>query len=183
MAEESLQELKKRLDEMEKRLQATEDIEQIKQLHRQYENYHTFGYDWGRLSCYAKDAILEYGGHQWKGIEAIAEHMRLNKTEEPFPPFQDVETPRPDGHFAVHPIITVEGNKARGTWMMYEMHSHPRTYQSLFWIQGLYDCEYVKENGQWKFSHLKWWDRIHPQGTPPWDTQMGEIPPGFPGME
>ena len=23
------------------------------------------------------------------------------------------------------------------------------------WIQGRYDCEYVKENGKWKFSVLK----------------------------
>jgi len=154
---------------MEKRLKVTEDIEQIKQLHRRYENYHTFGDEWGRLSCYAENAILEYGGMQYKGKKAIAEHMRLTGKPEPW---VDKENPLPAGHFVIHPLITVDGDRAKGTWLMYEMQSHARTYQSLFWVQGLYDCDYVRENGEWKFSYHRWRPRISPPGTPPWETPL-----------
>jgi len=164
MTEENLSELLNRINKMEQRLSVLEEIEEIKKLHRKYENYHTFGDDWGRLSCYSEDAVLEVEGTIYKGKTAIAEHMRL--TGEPVP-FVDKKEPLPDGHFAVHPIIEIEGNKAKGSWLMYEMHSHPRTYQSLFWIQGVYDYEYVKENGTWKFSYMKWRPRIHTPGTPP----------------
>ena len=173
MAEEGLQELKELVKKLEARVKIAEDIEQIKQLHRKYENFHTFGDDYGRLSCYSRDAVLEYSGKQYKGIEAIARHMRLSLDETP-PPFVDPEKPRPDGHFAIHPLITVDGDKAKGNWLMYEMHSHPRAYQSLFWIQGVYNCEYIREDGEWKFSYLNWKDRIHPVGRPPWDTQQHE---------
>ncbi len=41
-----------------------------------------------------------------------------------------------------------------------KMHCYPRTGQSPFWVQGFNTMEYVKENGEWKISHMNWEERI-----------------------
>jgi len=165
MAAETVEELTQRVNEMEKRLKVYEDIELIKQLHIRYVNAHTFGNARDELECYTEDCVFDVGMEPLKGKKAIAEFMK--QTELP-----ESAEPIPDGAFVVHPLITVDGDRAKGNWLHYDMHSHPRTYQSLFWIQGIYDCEYERENGQWKISLMKWRDRIHPPGKPPWDTTI-----------
>lgn len=174
MTEESLQVLTQRLNEMEKRLKVSEDIEQIKQLHMRYQNAHTFHNAQDELDCWAEDCTFVGGDGEEipiKGKEAIAKTIKQTES-----PWKESAEPIPDGAFVVHPLITVDGDKANGNWLMYDMHSHPRTYQSLFWIQGIYNCEYVRENGEWKISYLRWRPRIHPPGRPPWDTPLGAIP-------
>jgi len=48
------------------------------------------------------------------------------------------------------------------------MYCYPRTGQSLFWVQGFYNMEYVRENGKWKISYMNWTERMGlPGGGPP----------------
>ena len=56
-----------------------------------------------------------------------------------------------DGHMAVQPDITVSGDTARGTWLIYMIFSKP----TIQWVQGKNECEYIKVNGEWKISKLK----------------------------
>jgi hypothetical protein len=56
------------------------------------------------------------------------------------------------GHFTGQGVISVEGDRAKGHWMFYRFLPPPLPER---WIQGRYDCEYVKEDGQWKFSFMK----------------------------
>jgi hypothetical protein len=72
-----------------------------------------------------------------------------------------------EGIFAVHPLISVDGDRAKGNWLMYMMYADHRTWQSRYWIQGIYDAEYVKLKGEWFFSHLQWRPRLEPPGIPP----------------
>jgi hypothetical protein len=58
---------------------------------------------------------------------------------------------RYDAHLAIEPDITVDGNTAKGTWLIYMLFSRP----TVQWVQGVNECEYRKENGQWKISKLK----------------------------
>lgn len=37
---------------------------------------------------------------------------------------------------------------------------YPRTGQSMFWIQSLFQPEYVRENGSWKFSAVRCQERL-----------------------
>jgi hypothetical protein len=40
--------------------------------------------------------------------------------------------------------------------------------QSLFWVQGFYDMDYVRENGRWKIKVMRWTERLGlPGGGPP----------------
>jgi SnoaL-like domain len=62
----------------------------------------------------------------------------------------------------------VNGDRAKGKWLLYMMYCYPRTGQSLFWVQGFYNMEYVRENGKWKISYMNWTERMGlPGGGPP----------------
>ena len=64
-----------------------------------------------------------------------------------------------EGNFIVHPVINIDGDEATGTWMSYFMHVKDHG-DPLHWMQGIYDCKYVRENGRWKISVLKWRARL-----------------------
>lgn len=131
------------LEEMEKRLRALEDLEEIKKLHRQYISYlDNIQFD-KALDLFAENATVEV--RQWglrKTKEEIAD-LYLNVLGE--------RKTRKEGHLVGEPVISVKGDKAKGHWTVYIFFSEP----SVQWVQGRNDCEYVKENGRWKFKSLK----------------------------
>jgi hypothetical protein len=65
-----------------------------------------------------------------------------------------------DGFFLVNPLITVDGDRAKSSWFLYIMYRYPRTGQSMFWIQSLFEPEYVRVNGCWKFSAIRCRERL-----------------------
>ena len=155
MASETLEEkverlgkMVQRLEGMEKRLRIAEDVEQIKQLHNRYQDAHVFGDHVGEVACFAENGVLEIGDEQ-----------KLTKAD--IPKFLGAAPPndRPvlkEAGIAVHPQIKVYGDKATGHWVNYNFFSYADTKQILFWMQAFEDAEYVRENGEWKFSYLKW---------------------------
>jgi hypothetical protein len=131
------------LEEMEKRLRALEDLEEIKKLHRKYISYLDNLQFEKALDLFSENATVEVrdsGVH--KGKKEIAE-IYLGVLAK--------RTKRKDGHLVGQPDITVEGDTAKGHWIVYILFSEP----SVQWVQGRNDCEYVKEDGKWKFSKLK----------------------------
>ena len=155
----TLEEMEKRLKETEKRLRVYEDIEQIKQLQIRYVNALTYIKWDDLLDCFSEDSSVDVvAGGLVKGKAEIAKLFRETISK--------IHIGK-EGIFCVHPLITVDGDKAKGNWLMYMMYAHHRTWQSLYWIQGIYDAEYAKVNGKWKFSHLQWRPRLEPPGPPP----------------
>lgn len=144
---------------LEERVQRLEAIEEIKQLHMHYVNCYS-GFDEGDIaSLFAEDAVCAaFPGEPIKGREAIAE--LYGRAE------GGIDHSK-NGIFAVHPMITFEGETAKARWIFFNLVSHPTTNQMLFFVQGIYDAEYVKEDGKWKFSYLKWTERIVPEGLRP----------------
>jgi hypothetical protein len=57
-------------------------------------------------------------------------------------------------------LISVEGDKAKGSWVLYIMYRYPRTGQAMFWIQSVFEPEYFKENGKWKFRAIRCYERL-----------------------
>jgi hypothetical protein len=164
------EELMMTLDELEKRIRALEglaekvqvleDIKEIEQLQACYVNSLTIA-DWDKVvSCFAKKAIVDLHSGYVEGTEAISKLFREKISR------MHVGL---EGNFAVHPIISVDGDTAKGNWLMYIQFCRPRELldfppilgnETPDWMQGFYEMEYNRENGQWKISFLKWRRRL-----------------------
>jgi len=131
------------LKELEKRVRAMEDLEEIKKLQRRYMDHLDKLEFREAMEMFAEDATAEVRNsgvrRGRKEIEEIYLGILAKRTE------------RHDGHMVGQPIISVDGDTAKGTWMVYMLFSKP----SVQWVQGRHECEYVKENGQWKIKKLK----------------------------
>ena len=131
------------LEDLEKRITVLEDIEEIKQLHRKY-TYALGSQQWDdMLDCFTEDALVDIWTHGLrKGKKEIEELFKKR--------FATFIQPT-HGHSVFQPVISVEGDRATGYWLLYLHFAEP----SVSWIQGRHDCEYVRVNGKWKISWLK----------------------------
>jgi hypothetical protein len=61
-------------------------------------------------------------------------------------------------HFQLQPIVTVaeDGMTAKGRWRLFLMTGVSGSGSGGNWGEGVYENEYVKENGVWKISKLHW---------------------------
>lgn len=133
------------IEDLEKRIQSLEDLEAIKKLHQRYINLmDNLEYE-EVLDLFTEDASVEVrnlgikkGRDQLR--EIYIDVLAKNRGSERF-----------DGHLAVEPDITVNGDTAQGTWLIYMLFSKPE----IQWVQGKNECEYKKVNGAWKISKLK----------------------------
>lgn len=154
----TIEELEQKVKVLEERLHAMEDAEEIRKLHTDY-IYCLSNWEFEKMSeCFSENAVEEgiYPGEVHEGKESIKE-MFARMAKEP---------PQKGGHMLIQPIIDVNGEKAEGRWIMYRLNYYFKgpsgQVVNLFGpsVQRRYDCEYVKENGKWKFSRLKF--------TAPW---------------
>ena len=133
------------LEDIERRLRAVEDVEEIKRLKARYCAYCDDNYDAdGIASLFVEDAIWD-GGIRGKaeGREAIRDFFINAPNRLPFAV-----------HMVMNPIIEVHGDTATGTWYLFQ----PCTYADgdrAVWGSARYDEEYVRINGAWMFKHLK----------------------------
>jgi hypothetical protein len=147
MKEEGIVEGKRTVsvEELAKRVQALEDVEEIKKLHQRYIDLMDHLRYEEVLDLFTEDATSEVRNlGVKKGRKEMAEIylgvLARNRGSERF-----------DAHMAIEPDITVDGNTAKGTWLIYILFSKPE----IQWVQGKNECEYRKENGIWKISKLK----------------------------
>jgi hypothetical protein len=149
------------LNYLEKRIQVLEDIEEIKQLQLHYVNYLTTT-RWDELiDCFSDDAVVALDSGSARGKKEITAHFKGKVASNHI---------GQEGNFVVHPIVSVDGDKARGNWLLYIQNAQPRKLKSRpqmlatddapDWMQGYYDMEYIRQNGHWKISLLKWKCRL-----------------------
>ena len=148
------------LEELDKRLKILEDTEAVKKIHVHYVNCLNKAEYENLINCFTEDATVDLHAGYAKGKDQIT---KLFKEE-----ISNVHIGQ-EGPFSVHPIITVEGDKAKGSWLLYIQFAHPRKIKlkqnaiavdAPDWIQGYYEMEYTKKNGEWKISALKWRHRL-----------------------
>jgi hypothetical protein len=141
------------LEELEKRITALEDLEEIKKLHRQYICYlDNLEFD-KAVDLFTEDATAE--------VRQSGVRRGKKEVTEIYNFMAKHRTTRDDGHFCTQPVISIEGDRAKGFWIVYILFSKP----SIEWVQGRNDCEYVKENGKWKISSLKFTRTLGSQGS------------------
>jgi hypothetical protein len=141
------------LEDLAKRVQVLEDIEAIKRLKARYSAYCDNQYDAdGIASLFTEDGV-------WDGGDVFGKSMGQEKIRKFFSgaakllPFAL--------HYVMNPIIEVEGNKAKGTWYLFQActfaEGNPAVAKGnqAVWGAAKYDEEYVKVGAEWKFKHLK----------------------------
>jgi hypothetical protein len=139
------------LEEMEKRLKAVEATQQIINLHNDY-LFCLNNRQWREMAdCFTENATATI-------------HEPRHGREDIYRLFTDVISKlnagkSRDAHFAVQPVIEVDGDRAKGHWLIYIFIADEEG-NAKRWIPGRYDCEYAKEDGRWKFSVLNY--------TSPW---------------
>jgi hypothetical protein len=146
------------LKELEKRIRVLEDIEEVKKLHLTYINA-LIVCDWDKVEeCFAENGVVDFKESGiLKGKRAISRDFRERIAQSHI---------GKEGILSVHPIISVEGDRAKGSWTFYHFTYHPREYADFpaekapDWVQGLYDMEYKRVDGKWKISLLKWRARL-----------------------
>ena len=139
------EEMESKIVALEKKVRELDDIESIKKLHRDYLFYISNLEMDKALECFAEDIeteVADYGIQKGKKEvtnffkERIAHNVASSN----------------DAHFTGQAVVNVDGDTASGHWMFYRLLAHPKTQG---WVQGRYDCDYVRENGAWKFKVLK----------------------------
>lgn len=139
------EEMENKINALEKKVRELDDVENIKKLHRDYLFYISNVEMDKALACFSDDIITEVANYGTQ--KGIAEVTRFFKER-----IADNVQSSNDAHFTGQAVINVDGDKAEGHWMFYRLLAHPKDQG---WVQGRYDCEYVKVNGAWKFSILK----------------------------
>jgi hypothetical protein len=149
------------IEELAKQVQVLEDIEEIKKLQAHYVNCLLLTNFEDMFDCFSKDGVLDLHAGRAVGKKEMRklfdERLKYSHIGQ-------------EGEFAVHPIITVDGDKAKGSWLHYIQFAQPRKLEhrpgllereyAPDWLQGYYEAEYVRENGKWKISFLKWRCRL-----------------------
>jgi hypothetical protein len=132
------------IEDLEKRVRALEDLEQIKKLHQHYVDLMDNLRYTEVLDLFTEDAAVEVRNSGIKrGRKALSDvYLGLAKIR---------GSERFDGHMAIEPDINVNGDSAKGTWLIYMFFSRP----SIQWVQGKNECEYRKVDGKWKIAKLK----------------------------
>jgi len=155
-------ELEKTVEKLEKRISTLEDIEAIQKFHLHYIYLYNNHQHEEMVSCFAEDATIDTGVFKpRKGKEEIAELFR-----DEIPTVNTYTV----AHVVVQPVITVDGDRAKGLWTMYLCFFDVPTPKgpSVRLLQALHDCEYVKVDGEWKYSSVKF---IYP-----WPEQLECMP-------
>jgi ketosteroid isomerase-like protein len=135
-----------RIEALEKRIQIMEDIESIKQLQYRYKNAFMQARWDIVLACFSQDAVIDMkpdGTNVGKGIEEVKRQFgNMARVH------VGAET-----DFIYHPEISVNGNRAKATWMVTDnMHIIDQPVQSIY---GIYTMEYQKAGGEWKIILLR----------------------------
>lgn len=154
MKEEELEARIKALENRVKDLQTLIDIEEIKKLQRAYGYYLEHWMADEIIELFADDSdvalIFPWNEGTYTGKEGVTRYYKGRFKQQPELLHQIMQ---------LSPIIDVglDGKTARGRWYGYGAIASPRgegVGQSI--INGIYENEYVKKEGRWKFKSISW---------------------------
>jgi len=147
--------LRDRLTNVETRAARIDDINSIETLQSSY-GYYTDKMLWDEVvDLFADDGTLEIGpSGVYVGKDSIRAYL-LSLSDGMQGPLEGVLY----DHFQLQPIVTVadDGLTAHGRWRLFLMTGVAGSGSGGNWGEGIYENEYVKENGVWKVRKLHWY--------------------------
>jgi hypothetical protein len=150
-------EMETRLKALEKKVGILDDINEVKRLQRVYSYYVMHMMRDEIYDCFAdrEDVSLHWLEGTWKGKEGVKRYFGVD-SDRPEPP--------PGFLHQVMPIagvvdISPDGKTAKGRWYSFGGVAVPdqktgKTNPSI--VGGLYEIDYIKEKGAWKFWKIDW---------------------------
>lgn len=149
----NLEELEIKVNFLEKRLGMIEDVEQIENLQKIYGYYSDNHMGDEAADLFAdKDAYFEdsaHGGAIYQGKDRIRQIIRRFFNKEGNPEGDKILTLRMQLQSVIH--VSPDGNTAKGRWQMLSFQTLPLSEDPgvlrPIILSGVYENEYVKENG------------------------------------
>jgi hypothetical protein len=137
-----------RADILEREVGLLEDQDAVKKLQRIY-GFYTDKQLWTQAAdLFAADGTIEIGGRGvYVGRERVLAYLRTNGPELPQPG-------RLFDQMQLQPVIHVapDGRTAKARWHMFAQEAQYNEYAR--WGLGVFENDYVKDNGVWKIQHL-----------------------------
>jgi hypothetical protein len=153
--EAALAALRPRLAAVESRAEHVEDVNEIDNLQGSY-GYYTDKMLWDEvIDLFADDGTLEIGpSGVYVGKDSIRRYLDSLSGGRQGP----LEGVLYD-HFQLQPIVTVapDGRTAQGRWRLFLMTGVSGSGSGGNWGEGVYENEYVKQDGVWKIQKLHWY--------------------------
>jgi len=152
----NVEEMEARLEALEKKVGILDDINEVKRLQRVYSYYVQHMMRDEIYDCFADhpDVALHWLEGTWLGKEGVKRYFGVG-SDRPEPP--------PGFLHQVMPIAGVvdvepDGKRAKGRWYAFGGVCIPDKEGKLrgSMVGGIYEIEYIKENGVWKFLTVKW---------------------------
>ena len=142
MATQDITRLTSRLEELETKVRALEDIEAIRNMKMRYAAFCDDSYNPdGIAQLFTEDAVWEASGlGKFEGREAIRGFFQGASKMFTFAL-----------HYTLNPQIEVNGDTGRGKWYVF-MPCTLGDGNRAAWLAGVDNEEYVRVNGEWKFK-------------------------------
>ena len=159
----NIEELEAKVRTLEDKIRTLEDIEEIKKLQRAYGFYleHWMAEDIIDLFADSPDATLLVAAGHYRGKENIRRFFHHGKEG------VEINSLGPDFLHQVMQLSGVvdvdpDGKTARGRWYGFGANAFPvEGGVAPGWMNGVYENEYVKENGKWKIKKVHWCITFH----------------------
>lgn len=161
----TVEELEAKVKTLEARLQNLEDTEAIKKLQRAYGFYLE---DWMAediIDCFADGTdteLLVAAGH-YVGKESIRDFFYHGK--------KGVEVRKAENGEFLHQVMQLsgvvhvnpDGKTAQGRWYGFGANAFPAPGDKVNpgWMNGVYEVDYVKQEGRWRMKKVHWCMTFH----------------------
>lgn len=166
------EELEAKIEKLENEIQTLNDVNEIKNLQRVYGFYleHWMAEDLVDLFADGEDTTLIIAAGQFRGKEAVRRFFHHGR--------EDVEMkymPNPEFLHQVMQLsgvvhVNPDGKTANGRWYGFGANAfpHPGGKINPGWMNGIYEVDYVKQDGIWKLKKVHWCMTFHA----PWRTSF-----------
>lgn len=152
----NVEQMEARLKALEKKVGILDDINEVKRLQRVYSYYVQHMMRDEIYDCFADhpDVALYWLEGTWFGKEGVKRYFGVGS---------DRPEPQPGFIHQVMPIagavdVEPDGKRAKGRWYAFGGVCIPDQEGKLrgSLVGGIYEIEYIKENGIWKFLTIRW---------------------------